>query len=265
MKSNLFSKSYLHNKQRLIVGGVLFVIGLICSLGFNGLVSAANLNASGFWGDAHDATAYDSTQPAQAELVSLRCPVWLAPGEKGSLSAVFKNPNPEKANILVKAVVSKSDYVKYRDLTGNLSITPGEGQTFRWQISPQDIVGGHFILSRVFLMDQKRYVLYPVRTMSCGVFVWNFFGLSGTAIVVLFFIISLMGLAGGSVLIYCSDSELQRVKPRIDYGLYGLAGVLLTAMIANLFNHWIFAGLLWLFGILLTTILLVEIVFKENR
>jgi hypothetical protein len=265
MKSPIFSRSGLHNKSKLIVGGILFFIGLICSVGFNGLAAVANINGSGFWGDSHDATTFDSTQPDQAELVSIHCPVLLAPGEEKILSATFENQNQEKANILVKVVVSKGDFVNYRELAGNLSIEPGEEQAFRWQISQEDIVGSHFILSRVFLMNQKRYTPYPVRTLSCGIFIMDLFGLNGTAMVVLFFLISLVGLGGGSVLIYLSDSAIQKVKPRIDYGLYGLAGILLIAMIANLFNWWIIAGLILLLAVILITMLITEFVLQDYR
>jgi len=265
MKSSIDSRSDLHNKRRLIVGGIFFVIGLICSIGFNGMAAAANLNGSGFWGDSRDGAAFDSTQPTQADLVNIHCPVLLAPAEEGNLSATFKNPHEEKANILVKVAVSKGDFVKYRDLNSNLPIEPGENQAFRWQVTPQDIVGGHFILSRVFLMNQKDSIPYPARTASCGIFILNLFGLNGTAMVVLFFVISLLGLGCGSGLIYFSDSPIQKVKPRIDYGLYGLACILPIAMIANLFNRWTSAGLIWLLAVLLTTILIVETIFQEYR
>jgi len=66
---------------------------------------------------------------------------------------------------------------------------------------------------------------------------------------------SLISLAAGSVLLYRRGSALQRSSPRIDFGLYGLAGIILTGMIANLLGWWIFAGLLLLLAALLTSIL----------
>jgi hypothetical protein len=99
--------------------------------------------------------------------------------------------------------------------------------------------------------------------MSCGVFTLNLLGLNGLAMEVLFFVISLLGLGGGSVLIYFSDSPLQKVKPRIDYGLYSLAGILLVAMVGNLLNRWTAAGLTLALAIILATILITEIFIQD--
>lgn len=263
MKTTLFFGSNLHNRQRLIGGGVLFVIGLICSFCFNGLAAVANVNGTGFWGDPHDGATFDSTQPTQADLVSIHCPVLLAPGEEGTMAATFKNPHEEKADVLVKVVVSKNNFVDYRELDGELLVEPTESQTFRWQITPQDVVENHFVLSRVFLMNRIESTVYPARTMSCGVFTLNLLGLNGSAMEVLFFVISLLGLGGGSVLIYFSDSPIQKVKPRIDYGLYSLAGILLVAMIGNLLNRWTAAGLILALAVILTTILITEILIQD--
>ncbi len=104
-------------------------------------------------------------------------------------------------------------------------------------------------------MNEERYTPYPARTYSCGIFILSIFGLKGTTLVALMVLTSLISLAAGSVLLYRRGSALQRSSPRIDFGLYGLAGIILTGMIANLLGWWIFAGLLLLLAALLTSIL----------
>ncbi len=249
-------RSFLFKDQRQITGAVIFLIGLTLVLGFNSLAVIADLNGVGFWGDPQDAAALDREQPTQADLVRMRCPILMAPEEEGNLTATFRNPHPEKAELLVKAVVSEGDFLDYRVVTGNLTIESGDEQEFRWQISEQDIVQGKFILSRVFLMNEERYTPYPARTYSCGIFILSIFGLKGTTLVALMVLTSLLSLAAGSVLLYRRGSALQRSSPRIDHGLYGLAGILLTGMIANLLGWWIPAGLLLLLAVLLSSILL---------
>ena len=248
-------RSFLFKNQRQIIGGVIFIIGLMLGFGFNSLAVIADLNGVGFWGDSQDAAAFDHEQPTQAELVKIRCPILLAPGEEGNITATFRNPHQKKADILVKAVVSEGDFLNYRVVTGNLPIELGDEQDFRWQVTGQDIIQRKFILTRVFLMNQERYTPYPARTYSCGIFVLSILGLKGAAIVVLMVVTSLISLVAGSVLLYRRGSPIQKSSPRIDYGLYGLAGIIVIGMIANLLGLWIFAGLVLLLAVLLTSIL----------
>jgi hypothetical protein len=249
-------RSFLFNNQRQIIGGVIFIIGLIFGFGFNSLAVIADLNGASFWGDSLDAAAFDHDQPTQAELVKIRCPILLAPGEEGNITASFRNPNPKKADILVKVVVSERDFVNYRVVTSNLLIESGDEQDFRWQVSGQDIIERNIILTRVFLMNQDRSTPYPARTDTCGIFVLNIFGLKGATMVALMFVTSLISLVVGSVLLYRRGTPIQKSSPRIDYGLYGLAGIMLIGMIANLLGWWIFAGLVLLLAVLLTSILI---------
>ncbi|MCX6038868.1 MAG: hypothetical protein NTW99_13485 [Chloroflexi bacterium] len=85
-------RSFLFKDQRQMIGGVIFIIGLILGLGFNSLAVIADLNGVGFWGDSKDAAAFDREQPTQAELVKMRCPILLSPGEEGNITATFRNP-----------------------------------------------------------------------------------------------------------------------------------------------------------------------------
>jgi hypothetical protein len=249
-------RSFLFKNQRQMIGGVIYFIGLILGFGFNSLAVIADLTGAGFWGDSQDAAAFDQKQPTQAELVKIRCPILLAPGEEGNITASFRNSNQKKADILVKVVVSERDFVNYRVVTGSLPIESGDEQDFRWQISGQDIIEGNFILTRVFLMNQERSIPYPARTDSCGIFVWSIFGLNGASLVVLMFVTSLISLVVGSVLLYRRGTPIQKSSSRIDVGLFVLAGIVLMGLIADLLGWWIFAGLVLLLAVILTSILI---------
>ncbi len=260
MKTNVCIKSsphspfssFLFKNQRQIIGGVIFIIGSLFGFGFNSLAVIADLNGASFWGDFRDAMNFDRDQPAQADLVKIHCPILLAPGEEGTITATFRNPNQKKADILVKVVVSERDFKNYRIVTSSLPIESVDEQDFRWQITQQDIIERNFILTRVFLM----YYDTPARTDSCGIFVLSLFGLKGASMVVLMLVTSLSCLVVGSVLLYHDDPPIQNSSPRIDYGLYLLAAILLIGMIANLLGWWIFAGLVLVLAVLLTIVLI---------
>lgn len=247
---NRFS-SFLIKNRRQIIGGVIFIIGSLLAFGFNSLAVIADLNGASFWGDIRDAVKFDHNQPTQAELVKIRCPILLAPEEEGTITATFRNPNQENADILVKAVVSERDYKNYRVVTGSLPIQASNEQDFHWQITHQDNEG-NFTLTRVFLMNDD----IPARTDSCGIFTLSFFGLRGTPMVVLMLVTSLISLVVGSVLLYPGSAEHRELSARIEYGLYLLAAILLIGMIANLLGWWIFAGLVLVLAVLLTIVLI---------
>ena len=258
------SKSFPSRGQSSLIAALIYLLGALLGFAFNGLAVIADLNGAGFWGDFADAVAFDHDQPTRAELVKIRCPILLAPGEEAAITAVFQNPYPEKATILVKAVVSQDDTNHYRAVTANLPLAPAERQDFRWQVGRADIINRNFILTRVFLMNQERIIPYPARTDSCGIFVLSLFGLNGSALVALFMGTSLLSLAAGSVLINRSGSPIQNTSPRLDYGLYGLAGLLLVGMLANLLGWWIFAGLILVLAVLLTGILIPNMLFLSG-
>jgi hypothetical protein len=254
---------FLSNSQRQIIGAAIFIIGALIGFGFNSLAGIANLNATGFWGDFQDALEFNREQSTQVDLVNMRCPILLAPTEEGTITATFRNPHPEKANILVKAAVSERDFEHYQVMRGSLPVEPGDEQDFRWQVTPQNIIENNFILTRVFLMNQYNSP-FPARTDSCGTFVLNLFGLKGAAMVALMLVTSLISLGAGSALLFLSDSPIQKSSPRIDYGLYALAGILVTGMIANLLGWWIFAGLVQLLAVLLSIILIVNMLMLSG-
>ncbi len=250
------SQSFLSKSQRQIIGGVMFFIGSLFGFGFNGLAVLADLNGASFWGDFQDAVAFNHDKPAQAELVKINCPILLAPGEKANIMATFRNTHQQQADVLVKVVVSERDFENYRVVTSRLPIEPGDEQDFRWQITRQDIIENNFILTRVFLMNQDGPITYPARTDACGIFVWSPFGLKGASMVVLMFMTGLISLLVGSILLYFGDSPIQKTSPLIDYGLYGMAGILLVGMIANLLGWWILAGLFLLLAVLLASVMI---------
>ncbi len=252
--SSRFS-SFLIKNRRHIVGGIIFLFGCLIGFGFNGLAVMADLSGASFWGDVRDAMNFDHEQPTKADLVKIRCPILLAPKEEGAITATFRNPNQEKADISVKAVVSERDFRNYRVVTSSLPIEPEAKIDFNWQITQQDMVEGNFALTRIFLINDE----VPARTDSCGIYFLSLFGLKGSSMVVLIFVTSLICLIVGSVLLYTRNAPHKDNSLRSEHGLYLLAAILLISMVANLFGWWIFAGLVLVLALLLTIVIIPSI------
>ncbi len=247
-------RSFLRHIRRQKLGGLIFFLGALIGFGFNGLAVTADLNGASFWGDFQDGANFDRQLPIQADLVKIQCPILLAPGEEGTITATLRNPDQITAEIPVKVVVSKDDFQNYRGLTDRLPVAPLEKQDFRWQITEQDIIERNFILTRIFLM----YDDTPARTESCGIFVMHLFGLKGAALVVLTVVTSLSFLSVGSVLLYRANPSPSYgvTSPPIEVGLVGLAAILGIGMIANLLGWWIFAGIVLVLAVLLSLALI---------
>jgi hypothetical protein len=143
-------------------------------------------------------------------------------------------------------------------------IEPGAKQNFSWQVTPKNVIENNFILTRIFLMSDDQYNPVPARTESCGVFVMNFLGLKGTAIILVMIITSLICLAFGSVLLNNFDTRLHNSSPRIDVGLYILAGILLLGMMADFLGWWILSGIIILLAILLTVVLVSHMLLSHS-
>ncbi len=256
----------LSKSRRPVLGVVMLVIGSLVGLAFSSMAVLADLNGASFWGDPFDALDFKHDRPTQAELVGIRCPILLAPGEGGTVTATFRNPHQLDASILIKVVVSEGDAQNYRVVTSNLPIASGGEQDFTWQLSGHDIVESNFILTRVFLMNPEQDgTPYPARTDSCGIFVGSLFGLKGAWLVALMLVASIACLGVGSLLLYRSDSLMKKSSPRIDHGLYGLAGILLVDMITNLLGWWVFAGVVLLLAILLASALIADAVNQRGQ
>jgi hypothetical protein len=272
MKQNIDNESKRINsanssalkKRWQTIWALFFTIGLLVGFGFIGLATVADMEGASFWGDFQDALDYNRDFSAQAELVNLRCPILLSPEEDGTITVSLRNNPQNQKDILVKAVVSDGDFQNYRVVNGSLPIAATKTQHYSWQVNQQDVILGNFILTRVFLMNADHQTPIPARTTSCGVFVLDFLGLSGTSMVALIVSTSFIFLTIGSLLLSRGDSRLKKAKPRIDNGLYILAGIILFGIVAALLGWWIISGLTLLLTILLGSILLTTILMLKK-
>ncbi|MBW6465827.1 MAG: hypothetical protein K0B06_04930 [Brevefilum sp.] len=179
------------NAQELVIGLVLFILGLAVSLTFNIFVLWANLEGMSFWGYP-EALAFDSSLTAEARISSLRCPVSLAPGETGTVAVTVRNPNDYPIEAWVSAHISMLGMEEnmLRELK-SASLAPGEKSTLRWEVSEANRNNNGMILARIFLRLTERHP--PARTRHCGIVTMDLFGLSSG-------LITSIALIGGHIL-----------------------------------------------------------------
>jgi len=90
----------------LIIGYLIFLIGLVIGLVFSGLALWVNLEGSAFWGYP-ESISYDPALTAEAELLRIKCPVLLTEGEIGKIKVLVRNPNTYSITTYVEAHISK--------------------------------------------------------------------------------------------------------------------------------------------------------------
>jgi len=197
--------------HKLLIGLVLFILGLTISLIFNIFVLWANLEGMSFWGYP-EALAFDSSLTAEARISSLRCPVILASGESGTVAITVRNPNDYPIEAWISAHISMLGMEEnmLRELK-SAPLAPGEKTTLRWEVSEQNKNNNGMILARVFLRLTERHP--PARTRHCGIMTVDLWGLSSGLILAL----ALLGghiLQGAGIWIW---GQVKRQSTKEDY------------------------------------------------
>lgn len=253
-------RTSLVDRLKRWIAAILWILGGGFAFLFNGLGLIADLTAAGFWGDHQIAAQYDHEQPTQADLSGLLCPIFLAPNETGTITATFHNSQPETVNILVKAYITQRESGFDTIHSDFLSIQPGETLHFSWTVTPKNIIEERFILTRIYLMNKDLFFPVPARTDSCGIFITRFLNLNGKISALVMILVSLVGLLLGCAFLFFSHSSLHKSSPRLDVGLYLLAGALIADCMGNILG-WVFlTGVFFLVAILLVFILIPQII-----
>ena len=167
----------------LVIALMIYLAGFALRAAFNGFVLWGNLEGQSFWGYPESIT-YDSALTAEADLVSLDCPILLTPGEVGTIEVTVANPNDYRITAWISAHVSKPDQLENMvRQTRRTYLEPGESSVLSWKVSEDNIIHGRMILFRVFLRLTQFHP--PARTNHCGIMFIDLWGLSGSAIVIL--------------------------------------------------------------------------------
>ena len=225
---------------------ILFGIGLGLTLFINLLSLWVNLEGMSFWGYP-EALAFDSSLTTNARLVSLKCPIILAPWETGNINVLVKNPNDEPITTWVSAHTSMPNMHEnmVRD-TQNAFLEPKGKTTFYWQVNKDNIINKRTMIVRVFLRLTEQHP--PARTKHCGIIALDLWGLSGKTIAGLFFFIGHLLQCVG-IWLYWSTDTLQQSKSSLATTIITALGLLSLIMTYGSVNHsWVFS----LVGLLLS-------------
>src|SRR5512143_1150533 len=122
------------NRRRIeYIAGVLFVIGVLAAVLLAGAAS---------WGD-FEGLSYFRTGASHERFDGLRCPILIAPGEQGTLTATFVNTSNEAIQPYYEASVSGVPAI--RSIEGQITVPARSSREVSWQVSTNDVDLGFFV------------------------------------------------------------------------------------------------------------------------
>ena len=225
-----------------IVGGLLFVIGIVFGFTLSSLI---------IWGDL-EASLFTSGLRAE-ESLAIRCPVIITASETGTISTILKNPTEKSLERYLIASISEGYASLVREIRTDLAIQPKDKEKVEWKIYPEDAAfNQRVVLFRVYI--NPRYP-YPSLGANCGVVRVNVQGLSGNQIFAGAVALSLISLGAGATLLETGGRPYIGRARTTRNNTFALAGVVLAAGAVGYLGLWVPALALLAISVLLLGVL----------
>lgn len=193
-----------------------------------------------------EAINYYFTGVKYAPFHGLRCPVILAPTEKGIVTAVFNNPTDREDNFFYKVEVSGKPFT--RQVENQIAVPPHQTKSIQLTVDANDVDLLFFILVKMSILPNA---LHPSQEAVCGTMVVDVLGLTGAQISTFALSLSFLGIAVGLGVWQPTTSNLDRSAKR---AMQTLGVVVLLAVVAGMLGWWVISV-----AFAVTTILLLVI------
>ena len=221
----------------LIIGYLIFIIGMVIGLAFSGLALWVNLEGTAFWGYP-ESISYDPALTAEAELSRIKCPVLLTEGEIGKIKVLVRNPNTYTITTYVEAHISKvGEQENMLRRTRSATLMPGEETELRWQITAENTIFNRMILARVFLKLTQGHA--PSRTKHCGIISMNLWGLQSKQILVLTVTSSIVLMLLGSFILFRARNRNTSTRNLAFKITLVIGALVIVSMICSLLSIWV--------------------------
>jgi hypothetical protein len=227
----------MNTRHLLIVGRALFFLGVV--IGFARSVIS-------IWNNL-EATDYYFTGATHAPFKGLRCPMMIAPTEKGNVTVVFNNPTKEEDNFFYRVEISGKAF-STREIEGQIAVPPRQAKDIQFKVDTHDVDLLFFILVKITMLPNS---VHSTQDATCGIMVVNILGLTGSQVSLATLILSITGILIGLFLWEGTNSKVNGNRPRIVQFL-GL--VVLLSLLATYMGWWAVATVLAVIIILLVII-----------
>lgn len=213
---------------------------------FLGVLTGLALAVIAIWNNI-EATNYFFRGVKYAPFGGLRCPLLIAPTEKGTVTAVFNNPTDGEDRFLYRAEISREPF-STRQVDDQVAVPTRQSKNIQLTVDAQDVDLRFFILVKLTVLPNS---VHPSQEAVCGVMVANLLGLTGAQITNVALLVSFLGMAVGLGL-------WQQTSTAADYDrwrlMQALGLVVIFAMVTAALGWWILAIALAVITILLLVI-----------
>ncbi len=237
----------MDHKLSNLLSVVMFTIGAILGMLFNGFA---------FWADL-EASMFDSALQTDEGMRSLRCPILINSNETGRITAKISNPLDRTFAPNIRAHVSKGFVTFMDEINDKPSLAPHSSQTLEWKVSAEEAVWGHFILFRV---TQFRAYPAPSYSGACGVLTMNL-PLPGKWFTAGVILVSVLGMGAGLWLWISSNKPVKGRSRDVTAEM----AVLGTAVLVGIFSALAALTLVGLLSFILSLLLVVVILANYSK
>jgi hypothetical protein len=214
-----------------------FFLGVTIGLALSGIAVWDNL----------ESTNYFFTGVRYAPFHGLRCPLMIAPTEKGIVTAVFNNPTNEEDKFFYRAEISRKAFSR-RQIEDQIAVPSHQAKTIQLAVDATDRDLMFFIFMKITILPNS---VRPSQEAVCGVMIVNILGLKGAQISTIAILLSFSGIAIGLGLWQPTSTKADRDLGRV---VQTLGFVALLTMFAASIGWWIVAIALLVLSILLMVI-----------
>ncbi|HQF63026.1 MAG TPA: hypothetical protein PLT26_11040 [Anaerolineaceae bacterium] len=244
----------MNKKSRFVLALIVFGVGFTIGLIFNTQAVWTDLEGMSFWGYP-EATSFDQSIEIDGELSPLQCPVLITSHEVATVKIRVTNKTDNQITPWLQASISKpgerDSLVRHKQ---ELILAPRETKTMSWQVSNENTLLNRSIFVRTFLFKIENYP--PSLTRHCGIMVRDFGSLTGTQIILLVVISSLVLMGVGWWLWWSNLVPLRRRENRVVMILGFMFALNTISFVSNLTGNLVISG----FALVLTALSLIAIV-----
>jgi hypothetical protein len=194
-------KPTMNAKAFLVLSHAFFFLGVVIGLALSVIAIWNNL----------EATSYYFAGVKHPPFKGLRCPVMIAPSEKGIVTAVFNNPTNEEDNFFYGAEISGRAF-STREIKDQIAVPPRQARNIRFPVDANDVDLLFFILVKITILPNS---VHHTQEATCGILVANILGLSGAQASIAAVFLSFAGIAVGLGLWQETSLKADRDRGRV--------------------------------------------------
>lgn len=226
--------------NKTIISSIVFFLGIAVGLA----LAIASISAD------YEAIRYFFTGVRFGPLRGLKCPALATRSDTVTISAPINNPRDRAVDPFYRVEVSGPLGRSFRE---QISIPPQQTQNAEWTVNADDIDLRYFIMTKITVLP---FAGAPTREATCGIFVLGVDGPTGTQVLIISLVVSVLGITVGLRMWERQMEVVNKDRVQPQRVRRALALVVLLAMFSGLMGWWLAGIIFCVLAVLLLVIML---------